>query len=53
MSEQRGSDFVQSLERGLAVIRAFVAYVSRHGFAPFAWYRIALGAAALVWLAMR
>ena len=37
----------------LIVIRAFVAYVSRRGFAPFAWYRIVLGAAALVWLALR
>jgi len=36
----------------LVVIRAFVAYVSRHGFAPFAWYRIVLGAGALVWLAL-
>ena len=35
----------------LAVIRAFVAYVSRHGFAPFAWYRIVVGAAAIYWLA--
>ena len=25
-------------------------YISRHGFAPFAWYRIVAGAAALVWL---
>ena len=37
----------------LVVIRAFVHYVSRRGFAPFAWYRIVLGAAALVWLAQR
>jgi len=37
----------------LAVIRAFVAYVSRRGFAPFAWYRIVLGVAALIWLALR
>ena len=37
----------------LAVIRMFVSYVSRHGFAPFAWYRIVVGAAALIWLAMR
>jgi undecaprenyl-diphosphatase len=37
----------------LAVIRLFVTYVSRHGFAPFAWYRIVVGAAALLWLALR
>jgi undecaprenyl-diphosphatase len=37
----------------LIVIRAFVAYVSRRGFAPFAWYRIVLGIAALAWLALR
>lgn len=37
----------------LVVIRAFVAYVSRHGFAPFAWYRIVIGAVALAWLANR
>jgi len=37
----------------LAVIKAFVAYVSRHGFAPFAWYRIVIGSGAIIWLAMR
>lgn len=37
----------------LVVIRAFVAYVSRYGFAPFAWYRIVVGSAALVWLLNR
>lgn len=36
----------------LAVIRAFVAYVSRHGFAPFGWYRIVIGSAAIAWLAL-
>lgn len=36
-----------------AVIKAFLAVVTRYGFAPFAWYRIIVGAAALVWLAMR
>ena len=35
----------------LAVIRSFVTFVSRHGFGPFAWYRIVAGAAALIWLA--
>jgi undecaprenyl-diphosphatase len=37
----------------LVVVRAFVHYISRHGFAPFAWYRIIVGAAALVWLTLR
>ena len=36
-----------------AVIKAFLAVVTRYGFAPFAWYRIIVGAAALVWLGMR
>lgn len=45
--------FVTSFIVALIVIRAFVAYVSKHGFAPFAWYRIVIGAAAVAWLAMR
>ncbi len=45
--------FVVSFVVALAVIRVFVAYVSRHGFAPFAWYRIALGGLALYWLVWR
>jgi undecaprenyl-diphosphatase len=32
---------------GLAVVRVFLAIVSRMGFAPFAWYRIVLGAVML------
>jgi undecaprenyl-diphosphatase len=36
----------------LAVIRLFVAYVSRAGFTPFAWYRIAAGFAAMAWLTL-
>ena len=37
----------------LAVVKAFVAIVARHGFAPFAWYRIIIGAAAIIWLLAR
>ena len=45
--------FVVSFVVALAVIRAFVAYISRHGFAPFAWYRIVVGIAAVAWLGLR
>ncbi len=39
--------FVVSFVVALAVVKAFMAVVTRHGFAPFAWYRIAAGAVAL------
>ncbi|WP_324828696.1 undecaprenyl-diphosphate phosphatase [Qipengyuania zhejiangensis] len=42
--------FVVSFIVALAVIRAFVAYVGRSGFAPFAWYRIVAGSAVLAYL---
>jgi undecaprenyl-diphosphatase len=45
--------FVVSFVVAIVVVKAFVAYISRHGFAPFAWYRIIAGAAALAWLLMR
>ena len=45
--------FVVSFVVALVVVRAFVHYISRHGFAPFAWYRIVAGGVALVWLTMR
>ena len=48
-----GVGFAVSFVVALAVIKGFVAYVSRHGFAPFAWYRIVVGIAAIAWLAMR
>ena len=35
------------------VVKAFVALVGRFGFAPFAYYRIIVGSAALIWLTMR
>ncbi|MDE2595363.1 MAG: undecaprenyl-diphosphate phosphatase [Sphingomonadales bacterium] len=45
--------FAVSFVVALAVIKAFVAYVSRSGFAPFAWYRIAAGIAAIAYLSLR
>jgi len=45
--------FVVSFVTALVVIRWFIALVSRHGFAPFAWYRIVAGAVAMVWLLAR
>jgi len=45
--------FVVAFIVALVVIRAFVAYVSRAGFAPFAWYRLVAGALAVAWLTLR
>jgi undecaprenyl-diphosphatase len=39
--------FLVSFLSALFVVRAFLAYVSHHSFAAFAWYRIAFGAALL------
>lgn len=36
--------FLVSFASALVVIRWLLVYVSRHSFAPFAWYRIAFGA---------
>ena len=45
--------FVVSFVVAIVVVKGFVHYISRHGFAPFAWYRIAVGLVALAWLSMR
>lgn len=45
--------FAVSFVVALAVVKGFVAIVGRFGFAPFAWYRIIVGSAALVWLLAR
>jgi undecaprenyl-diphosphatase len=42
--------FLVSFVSALVVVKAFLAYVSNHRFAAFAWYRIALGVA-LLWFA--
>jgi undecaprenyl-diphosphatase len=45
--------FVVSFVVAIVVVRAFVHYISKHGFSPFGWYRIVAGAVALAWLAAR
>jgi len=42
--------FAVSFVVAIVVVRSFIAIVTRYGFAPFAWYRIVAGAAALIWL---
>jgi undecaprenyl-diphosphatase len=48
-----GLGFAVSFIVALGVIRWFIGIVSRHGFAPFGWYRIVAGSLALVWLLAR
>jgi undecaprenyl-diphosphatase len=45
--------FAVAFLSALVVVRPFVRFVSRHGFGLFAWYRMAIGALALVLLLMR
>lgn len=40
--------FVVAFFSALVVVKGFIAFISRHGFAPFAWYRIGFGAIMLV-----
>ena len=42
-----GIGFLVSFVSALVVIRKLLAFVSQHSFRPFAWYRIAVGAAVL------
>ncbi len=45
--------FVAAFVSAMLVVRAFVRFISRHGFTVFAWYRIAVGTLALTLLLMR
>jgi undecaprenyl-diphosphatase len=40
--------FVVSFLSGAFVIRTMLDFVARHGFAPFAWWRIVVGAGGLL-----
>ena len=42
--------FVLAFASALAVVKTLVAFVGKHGFAPFAWYRIVIGGLALALL---
>ncbi|MBC9034418.1 undecaprenyl-diphosphate phosphatase [Sphingomonas sp. JC676] len=48
-----GVGFVVAFVVAILVIKWFVGIVSKHGFAPFAWYRIVAGVSALIWLTLR
>jgi undecaprenyl-diphosphatase len=41
--------FVAAFFSALVVVRGFLAFVTRHGFTPFAWWRIVVGSAGLAW----
>jgi undecaprenyl-diphosphatase len=45
--------FATAFVSALLVVKWFVNFVGRHGFSPFAWYRIAIGAVGLSALLMR
>jgi undecaprenyl-diphosphatase len=45
--------FTMAFLVAVVVVKAFVAIVSKYGFAPFAYYRIIIGTAALLWLTLR
>ncbi len=42
--------FIAAFAAGLFVVKAFLDYISRHGFTPFAWWRILVGSAGLAGL---
>lgn len=45
--------FVVAFLAALVVVRVFLAYIGRHGFVPFGWYRIVIGSLMLVFLFAR
>lgn len=45
--------FTVAFIAALVVVKSVIAFISRHGFVPFAWYRIAIGSLMLVLLMTR
>ncbi len=45
--------FLTAFVAALLVVRSVIAFIGRHGFVPFAWYRIALGLVMLLLLSLR
>lgn len=48
-----GIGFFTAFIVAVLVVKGFVAIVGKYGFAPFAYYRIIVGSAALIWLNLR
>ena len=46
--EEIAVGFVMAFIASALVVRPFLEYVRRNGFAPFAWYRIVLGVVLLI-----
>jgi undecaprenyl-diphosphatase len=44
--------FIVSFICAWFVVKTFLGYVSRHGFALFVWWRVAVGALGLIALAL-
>lgn len=42
--------FLAAMLTAIVVVKAVLEFVTRHGFAPFAWWRIAVGSAGLIGL---
>lgn len=45
--------FIAAFLTAMVVVRAAIAFISRHGFVPFAWYRIGVGSIMLALLLAR
>lgn len=45
--ELMAAGFIASFLTALVVVKSVIAFISKYGFTPFAWYRIALGIVAL------